>query len=67
MSDHGSGKAMSEYQKRRQACRQRSIDWLQSCSENAYGYGEIAEQRETVERIARRYGLRREFSENGII
>ena len=58
---------MSVYQKRKAAAREFAQEWQAEFSENSYSWGEIAEYSELFDRIGRRYGLLREFRENGII
>jgi hypothetical protein len=58
---------MTNYEKRKDAARQEAIEWQAEFSEHDYSYGEIAEQQAYFEQLARKYGLVREFKENGII
>jgi hypothetical protein len=55
------------YKERKERARQKAIDWQYSLSERRMSYGEIADETEQFERLGRRYGLVREFRENGII
>ena len=55
------------YKERKERARQKAIDWQYSLSERRMSYGEIADETEQFERLGRRYGLVREFKENGII
>lgn len=55
------------YRQRKEKARQEAIEWQLSFSERNYSYSELAEAGDYFERLARRYGLVREFRENGII
>lgn len=57
---------MSNYQKRKAEVRQEAIDWqLDFCNHN-YTWGELATYGDYFYNLGRRYGLLREFRENGI-
>ena len=58
---------MSRYQKRKEAARQKAIDWQMSFSDSDYSYSEIAVAQSEFEHLAKRYGLVEEFRNNGII
>ena len=58
---------MSEYQKKKAAARSYAQDWQEEFSESSWTWEEVATMQDTFLRIARRYGLVREFRENGII
>jgi hypothetical protein len=55
------------YNKQKDIVRNMAIDWQSNFAEHNYSYGEIAYFQEIFERLGRRYGLLREFKENGII
>lgn len=58
---------MTKYQMNKEKARQKAIEWqLDFCNHN-YSWGEIAYYGAYFERQAKRYGLVREFKENGII
>lgn len=57
---------MSNYQKRKEAVREAAIDWQASFASIVWSYGEVAEWQEKFYRLGKRYGLLREFHENGI-
>lgn len=59
--------AKFSYQERKEAARQEAIDWQLWESENAVSYEGIAIVTAEFEKLGRRYGLTREFRENGII
>jgi len=46
---------------------QEAKDWQSSFADNNYSYGELAYYQDYFERLAKRYGLIREFREEGII
>ena len=58
---------MKNYQTRKAAARDAAIMSQQKAAEQSPSYGEIAETADRLERLARRFGLLREFRENGII
>lgn len=61
------GREPRTYAERKEAARQEAIDWqLDFCNHN-YGYSELAEFTAYFERVGHRFGLLREFRENGII
>ncbi|MFH1226855.1 MAG: hypothetical protein V1701_02990 [Planctomycetota bacterium] len=47
--------------------RQAAIDWQRWASEQSLSYGELAEHAAFFEALAKRFGLTKEFRENGII
>ena len=54
------------YQENKKAARQEAIEWQNWASEVSMSWGECAYWNEHFERLGRRYGLLREFHENGI-
>lgn len=54
------------YQKRKEELREEAIEWQASLSAWCPSYGELAYCYEYFEKLGRRYGLLREFRENGI-
>lgn len=58
---------MNTYQHRKEIARQRAIDWQMNFCNKNYSYSEIAEFYDKFSRLARRYGLIKEFKENCII
>ncbi len=54
-----------KYQDRKEIARAEAITY--TYSDEAYSYGELADIQEYFRKMARRYGLTREFAENGII
>ena len=64
------GKTMKKtYQEKKEEIRQQAIEWQLSFSddENRFYYSELAYTCEYFEKKGKRYGLLREFRENGII
>ena len=60
---------MSNYQKRKEALRERAINFQQGYGEFAkmnYSWGEIQKWQSYFEKQGRKYGLLTEFHENGI-
>lgn len=58
---------MNEYQKQKNAAREKAIEWQADFGNHNYSYGELAEWGDYFARLAKRYGLTEEFKENGII
>lgn len=58
---------MNTYQKAKEEARNMAIEWqLDFCNHN-YSYEELAYYGSYFEGLAKRYGLVKEFRENGII
>lgn len=57
---------MSYYQKRKEAVREAAIDWQKSFKSVCWSYMEIAEWQDKFWKLGKRYGLLKEFHENGI-
>ncbi len=47
--------------------RQYAIDWQKKASEENYSWGELAEFTEIFTTLGRKFGLLKEFKENGIL
>ena len=59
---------MSEYQKRKEAAREKAMQFIYNCNMGVlYSWYDIARIQDNFERLAHRYGLLREFRENGLI
>lgn len=58
---------MTNYEKRKAVVRQMTIDWQNDFANHNYSYGELAFFGNYFTKLARRYGLTREFRENAII
>lgn len=58
---------MNNYQQRKEAARQRAIEWSHVAADHACSYAELLADQALFARLARRYGLTREFRENGIL
>lgn len=58
---------MKSYQERKAAAREKAIEWQQDFENHNYSYGELAQWQQYFEKLAKRYGLTEEFTENGII
>ena len=58
---------MKSYQERKTAAREKAIEWQHDFENHNYSYGELAAWQKYFEKLARRYGLTEEFTENGII
>lgn len=58
---------MNAYQKAKARARDKAVEWQSGFSDQNYSYGELAYWGDYFSRLAKRYGLAREFKENGII
>lgn len=58
---------MTNYEKRKASAREKAIDWQNDFTNHNYSYGELAAAGEKFTKLAKRYGLVREFRENAII
>ena len=58
---------MKTYQERKAAAREEAIQWQQDFENNNYSWLELAVWCEHFKKLAKRYGLMEEFTENGII
>ena len=55
------------YAQRKEAARESAIDWQIWASEQNLSYGELGDFMAHFAKLAKRFGLTREFRENGII
>lgn len=60
-------KKMTKYQKEKEVARQKATEWQARQADQDLSYGEYAYFAEYFAKLSRRYGLTREFRENGII
>ena len=58
---------MNKYQKAKGKAMDEAIEWQMGFDNHNYSYGELADFQEHFEKLARKYGLVKEFRENGII
>lgn len=58
---------MNKYAKLKESTRAKAIEWQNDFCNHDYSYGELNCFQNYFERLAKRYGLVREFKENGII
>lgn len=58
---------MTKYQQEKAKARQQAIDFQQDFENHNYSYYEMWLTQIRFEKIARQYGLKKEFRENGII
>lgn len=54
------------YARNKAVARQEAIDWQNDFGNHNYSYGELVEFGEHFEKLGRKYGLLKEFRENGI-
>ena len=57
---------MSKYYERKEEIRQQAIDWQLDFSNRNYSWGELADWNDYFYKMGKRYGLLKEFRENGI-
>lgn len=57
---------MNKYQIGKENARQQAIDWQSDFCNHNYSWGELAYYSDYFEKLAKRYGLIKEFRENGI-
>lgn len=57
----------NKYQFKKAATRQMAIDWQHSFGERSHSYEELANAGSVFEKLGKRYGLLKEFRENGIL
>lgn len=55
------------YKEKKEQARNEAIDWQNEQAEKSLTYGELAYFQEYFSRLAKRFGLVKEFKENGII
>ena len=58
---------MKKKKKRKASAREKAIDWQNDFANHNYSYGELAHFGNFFAKLAKRFGLTREFRENGII
>lgn len=58
---------MSRYMTKKAELIEEAKNWQYDFADHNYSYGEILEMQNYFERNGKRYGLLREFRENGII
>ena len=57
---------MTKYEKAKARARAMAVDYSYEAGELVQSYAEVAEMGAKFEKLGRRYGLLREFRENGI-
>ena len=55
------------YQERKNKAREEAIEWQRDFENHNYYWSELADWGEYFTKLAKRYGLTKEFKENGII
>lgn len=58
---------MSKYQIEKEKVRQKVIEWQHNFNNKSISFEELVYIGEHLEKLARRYGLIKEFKENGIL
>lgn len=56
----------SKYELAKNRAREKAVEWQMACSENVFYMSEYAEMTSYFEKLGKRYGLLKEFRENGI-
>ena len=57
----------NKYKTKKAAARQKAMDWQNSFNDRNDSYEDLATAGASFEKLGRRYGLLREFRENGIL
>lgn len=57
---------MSKYYERKEEIRQQAIEWQLKCCSHNYSWGKLADWCDYFYKLGKRYGLLKEFRENGI-
>lgn len=57
----------AEYRIKKERARQEAIEWQHDFDNHNYSWFELSLQQERFEKLGRKYGLTKEFRENGII
>lgn len=57
---------MKNYETKKAEARDKAVEWQLQASDKNYSYGELADFTKYFEKLGRRYGLLKEFRENGI-
>lgn len=57
---------MKTYQQRKEEAREKAIEWQYDFCNHNYSWGELAYWDNYFEKLGKRYGLLKEFRENGI-
>lgn len=55
------------YSEKKERLREEAVRWQLDYSRNCLSYGELAEKQAYFEKEGKKYGLVKEFKENGII
>ena len=58
---------MTQYQIEKEKARQEAIQWQIDFDKHNYSWGELYLQQIRFTKLARQFGLRKEFRENGVI
>lgn len=55
------------YQQKKDVIRNKAIKWQMSFNSHCFSYSELADFQNNFEKLAKKYGLIKEFKENAII
>ena len=58
---------MTHYQIEKEKARQEAMEWQRNFAEHNLSWHELYMQQIRFEKLARQFGLRKEFRENGVI
>jgi hypothetical protein len=58
---------MNTYQRNKEVAREQAIEYQATFNDHSYSWGELAAMTSYFEKLGKRYGLLKEFKENGII
>lgn len=57
---------MNKYQQDKERAREKAVNWQLDFENHNYSYGELADYGDYFYKLGKRYGLLKEFRENGI-
>lgn len=58
---------MTEYQRKKESARRAAIEWQNNFDKHNYSWFQLCLYQERFEKLGKKYGLTKEFRENGII
>lgn len=60
-------KKQSAYERGKEAARDAAVKWQKKCASLPMSYYQLSKSQNKLEKLGKRYGLLREFRENGIL
>lgn len=58
---------MNKYKENKEKARQQAIEWQQDFEKQGYCWGDLIIYQQYFEDLGKKYGLLKEFKENGIV